>query len=307
MERFAEECLALAPPPVAALDERAADARATMIGASLTFPLVSRRRLIGLAFGSMHGARRGSGSDIAGSRPYVPGDDPHRIDWGVLGPALRRARAATSSSSASTSPTRRRASSSASTAARDVAVPARAAVPPQGRGRRGRARADRGQRRRVARPRRAARARRGADVVGWCPPTSGRRHARARRPRAARARRAERTASPRCSSSSRSTAARSRPRASSSSSPTSSSRHRSRRGSGRSTAAGTSCPVVVQDPVWEQGFPDVDRLVVPLVGSDGRVRPVRLADGESQAWRERHEARLASSSAACARSGSSRC
>jgi len=52
-----------------------------MIGASLTFPLVSRRRLIGLAFGSMHGARRGSGSDIAGSRTYVPGDDPHRIDW----------------------------------------------------------------------------------------------------------------------------------------------------------------------------------------------------------------------------------
>jgi uncharacterized protein (DUF58 family) len=52
-----------------------------MIGGSLTFPLVSRRRLIGLAFGSMHGARRGSGSDIAGSRTYVPGDDPHRIDW----------------------------------------------------------------------------------------------------------------------------------------------------------------------------------------------------------------------------------
>ena len=54
-----------------------------MIGGRLTFPLVSRRRLIGLAFGSMHGARRGSGSDIAGSRPYVPGDDPHRIDWGA--------------------------------------------------------------------------------------------------------------------------------------------------------------------------------------------------------------------------------
>ena len=53
-------------------------------------------------------------------------------------------------------------------------------------------------------------------------------------------------------------------------------------------------PVIVQDPVWEQGFPDVDRLVVPLVGSDGRVRPVRLAAGESQAWRERHELRLSS-------------
>jgi uncharacterized protein (DUF58 family) len=47
----------------------------------MTFPLVSRRRLIGLAFGAMHGARRGSGSDVAGSRPYVMGDDPDRIDW----------------------------------------------------------------------------------------------------------------------------------------------------------------------------------------------------------------------------------
>jgi hypothetical protein len=52
-------------------------------------------------------------------------------------------------------------------------------------------------------------------------------------------------------------------------------------------------PVVVQDPVWEQRFPDVDRVVAPLVGSDGRVRLVRLGKGESQAWRERHEARLA--------------
>jgi len=52
-------------------------------------------------------------------------------------------------------------------------------------------------------------------------------------------------------------------------------------------------PVVVQDPIWEQSFPDVDRVVAPLVGSDGRVRLVRLGKGESQAWRERHEARLA--------------
>jgi Protein of unknown function DUF58 len=51
------------------------------MSSSLTFPLVSRRRLVGLAFGSMHGMRRGSGSDIAGSRAYIPGDDPHRIDW----------------------------------------------------------------------------------------------------------------------------------------------------------------------------------------------------------------------------------
>jgi uncharacterized protein (DUF58 family) len=52
-------------------------------------------------------------------------------------------------------------------------------------------------------------------------------------------------------------------------------------------------PVVVQDPVWEQGFPEVDGIVVPLAGSNGRTRLVRLATGESRAWRERHERRLA--------------
>jgi hypothetical protein len=47
----------------------------------LTFPLVPRRRLIGLAFGSVHSARRGTGSDVASSRPYEVGDDVDAIDW----------------------------------------------------------------------------------------------------------------------------------------------------------------------------------------------------------------------------------
>ncbi|TMK80222.1 MAG: DUF58 domain-containing protein [Actinobacteria bacterium] len=47
----------------------------------LTFPLVPRRRLTGLAFGAMHSARRGTGSDVAGSRPYGSGDDMKTIDW----------------------------------------------------------------------------------------------------------------------------------------------------------------------------------------------------------------------------------
>lgn len=37
--------------------------------------------MIGLAFGAMHSARRGMGSDVAGSRPYRPGDDVDAIDW----------------------------------------------------------------------------------------------------------------------------------------------------------------------------------------------------------------------------------
>ena len=47
----------------------------------LTFPLVPRRRLVGLPFGAMHSARRGVGSDVAGSRPYRRGDDVDAIDW----------------------------------------------------------------------------------------------------------------------------------------------------------------------------------------------------------------------------------
>lgn len=47
----------------------------------LVFPLVPRQRLLGLPFGPMHSARRGLGHDVAGSRPYQPGDDVDAIDW----------------------------------------------------------------------------------------------------------------------------------------------------------------------------------------------------------------------------------
>ena len=47
----------------------------------VTFPLAPRRRFVGLPFGGMNSLRRGSGSDVAGSRPYQPGDDAHAIDW----------------------------------------------------------------------------------------------------------------------------------------------------------------------------------------------------------------------------------
>jgi len=46
-----------------------------------TFPLIPRRRVLGLAFGGLHSARRGHGSDVAASRPYRPGDDVGKIDW----------------------------------------------------------------------------------------------------------------------------------------------------------------------------------------------------------------------------------
>ncbi len=46
-----------------------------------TFPLVPRFRLIGVPFGSIHSARRGIGADIAGTRMYQPGDPVSSIDW----------------------------------------------------------------------------------------------------------------------------------------------------------------------------------------------------------------------------------
>jgi uncharacterized protein (DUF58 family) len=48
---------------------------------SATFPLIPRRRVLGLPFGGLHSVRRGIGSDVAGSRPYEPGDDIDKIDW----------------------------------------------------------------------------------------------------------------------------------------------------------------------------------------------------------------------------------
>jgi len=47
----------------------------------VTFPLAPRRRFAGLPFGGMNSVRRGAGSDVAGSRPYRPGDDARSIDW----------------------------------------------------------------------------------------------------------------------------------------------------------------------------------------------------------------------------------
>jgi uncharacterized protein (DUF58 family) len=51
-------------------------------------------------------------------------------------------------------------------------------------------------------------------------------------------------------------------------------------------------PVVIQDPVWEQSFPLVGPLVLPLADpSDERVVEVRLSRREARARREENEAR----------------
>jgi uncharacterized protein (DUF58 family) len=45
------------------------------------FPLIPRRRVLGLAFGGVRSARRGFGSDVASTREYRPGDDVAWMDW----------------------------------------------------------------------------------------------------------------------------------------------------------------------------------------------------------------------------------
>jgi uncharacterized protein (DUF58 family) len=44
-------------------------------------PLIPRRRMIGSMLGAYTSVRRGEGADIAGSRPYRPGDPSRLIDW----------------------------------------------------------------------------------------------------------------------------------------------------------------------------------------------------------------------------------
>ena len=56
-----------------------------------TFPLVPRRQVSGLPLGEVPSRRRGHGSDIIGHRLYAPGDPVTKIDW------LASARLATAS------------------------------------------------------------------------------------------------------------------------------------------------------------------------------------------------------------------
>jgi hypothetical protein len=52
-------------------------------------------------------------------------------------------------------------------------------------------------------------------------------------------------------------------------------------------------PVVVQDPVWEQSFPELPAVVVPFADAEtGRVVETRLRRGEARERRAAHESRL---------------
>jgi uncharacterized protein (DUF58 family) len=259
-----------------------------------TFPLVSRRRLIGLAWGAMHGARRGSGSDVAGSRPYTAGDDPDRIDWATsarISSARNTDEFVVREYFADESPRvvlvtdRRRAMTATpdwvpwlckSDAIETAAMLIEESVA-EARGLMGFLEfsddADAG--------------------VGWCPPGSSRRN---------RALVNEVVPEGGGIGEDRSGVAAAfaflalHRRAVPSASfvfvlsdfldppPLASWEWALDRG-------WDVVPVVIQDPVWEQSFPDVDGVVLPLVGPDGEHRLVRLRRGESARYRELHDER----------------
>ena len=258
---------------------------------SLTFPLVPRRRLVGLAFGSMRGARRGTGTDVAGSRAYIPGDDPDRIDWAASGRL----------SSARDSDEFVVREHFADEAPRVVVVtdvrPEMTLCPPElpwlrkesAAGIAARLITDS-----VAEARGLAgflEYGREPGIVGWSPPGSrGGSHALVdyalghepgREPPGAAVAleflSAHRRAVPSASFVFVISDFLDPP-------PVDAWEAAVDRG-------WDVVPVVVQDPIWEQSFPSVDGVVLPLAGVDGKLRLVRLLDGESSRLRAEHEER----------------
>ena len=262
-----------------------------MITGSPTFQLVSRRRLHGLAFGAMHGARRGTGSDVSGSRTYVPGDDPDRIDWA----SSARLSAALGSDEFIVR------EHFADEAPRAVAVIDRSAamtLPVTGLPWLDKAAACRLATEIIAASVSEARGligflefAAGRTTVGWAQPTSSadrvlEEHdlpgADGAEPQADAAGALDFLALHR----------RAVPSASFvfvlsdflAPPPVEAWEDALDRG-------WDVVPVVIQDPVWEQSFPQIDGIVVPLASIAGRVRLVRLRAGESAAWRHEHEER----------------
>ena len=261
-----------------------------MIGA--TFPLVSRRRLVGLAFGAMHGARRGSGSDVAGSRPYVPGDDPDRIDWATSARVSSAQNTDTfvvrdyfsdESPRAVLITDRRRAMVDTpswipwlcKSDAIAIAAELIEESVSEARGLIGRLEFTDD-----------------LDHVRWCPPGASRRTQALVDEAVPAAGLGEERSGVAAAFAFLALHRRAVPSASFvfvlsdllDPPPLASWEWALDRG-------WDVVPVVIQDPVWEQGFPDVDGVVVPLLGPDGDRQLVRLRKGESARYRERNAER----------------
>lgn len=265
-----------------------------MSSRGLTFPLVSRRRLVGLAFGAMHGARRGAGSDVAASRPYRSGDNPDRIDWGAsarLSSALNTDEFVVREYFADEAPRA------------IVAVDCRAemALCPPGIPWLRKSDASRAAAQLIEDSVTEARGFVGRlefgvrdDVVAWAPP-AGARGTGSLAEHALPA--SEGTGGAVSVGGALDFLAYHRRAVPAASfifvvsdflhAPTLETWERAL------DRGWDIVPVIVQDPVWEQSFPDVDGIGMPLSDDRGRLRIVRLRRGESRAWRLCHEERLA--------------
>ncbi len=265
-----------------------------MSGRRDVFPLVPRQRLLGLSFGVIHGIRRGVGTDVAGSRPYRPGDDRDAIDWAAT--------ARLSSARASDEFVVRE--NFADDAPRVVIVvdrrPEMALSSPDVPWLR-KHEAMRTAARLIADSVAEARGlagyldlAEGADAPFWLPPSSN------REPWARRDLELDELVY-------------AAPEDNLTTALEFLETHR------RAVPGGTFLfvisdflvcpprevweravehrwdvvPVVIQDPLWEQSFPPVDGIVMPLTGADGRVRLVRLRAGESAERKREHEQRRA--------------
>ena len=257
-----------------------------------TFPLVSRRRLVGLAFGAMHGARRGSGSDVAGSRDYVVGDDPDRIDWASSARVssardtddfIVRDYFSDESPRAVLVMDHRRAMVDTpdwipwlcKSKAMGIAVELIEESVSDARGLIGLLEFDDE-----------------LDHVRWCPPGTSRRAQAIGDEAVPASGLDERRSGVSAAFSFLALHRRAVPSASFvfvlsdllDPPPLATWEWAIDRG-------WDVVPVVIQDPVWEQSFPDVDGVVLPLLGPDGKRRLVRLRKGESARYRELHEER----------------
>lgn len=262
-----------------------------MITGAPTFALVSRRRLHGLAFGAMHGARRGTGTDVSGSRRYVPGDDPDRIDWASsarLSAALGTDEFIVREHFADEAP--RAVSVIDTSLAMALSAPD---VPWLDKAAAARAASDI-----IEASVTEARGLIGflefaaeREAVRWGPPASGGERILEEHdlPRVGDLRAAPSVAA---ALDFLTLHRRAVPSASFvfvlsdflAPPPVESWENALDRG-------WDVVPVVIQDPVWEASFPEIDGIVVPLASVSGRARLVRLRTGESAAWRRRHEER----------------
>jgi uncharacterized protein (DUF58 family) len=258
-----------------------------VITGSPTFPLVSRRRLHGLAFGAMHGARRGTGSDVSGSRTYVAGDDPDTIDWAAsarlsaargsdefivrehFADEAPRAVIVLDSRPTMTIPAADLPWLDKAAAAEACAAMIDASVT-EARGLVGSLEFGAG------------------ETVEWAPPTS----TGVRLPEQHELQRDGGEAGVAAALDFLALHRRQVPSASfvfvlsDFLSPPGPDTWEDAADRGWDVV-----PVVIQDPVWEQSFPEIGGIVVPLRSSDGSLRLVRLRRGESAAWRRRHEER----------------